>query len=109
MSKRVEDEVDFRDDFFPPEEESMPEAALHDKLLQYLVEVLTWLFHRQLCAIHRNLAFYHIPERHAPAIAPDLAVIKGLSFQPVKSWRVGKTGPAPHGSGGSCATRRGPG
>ena len=74
----------------------MPEAALHDKLIQYLVEVLEWLFHWQWCAIHRNLAFYSIRNHSILSVAPDLAVIKGLSFQPVKSWRVGKTGPAPH-------------
>ncbi len=96
MDKRVEDKVDFPDDFSPMEEESMPEAALHDKLIQYLVEVLQWLFHRKLCAIHRNLAFYYIRDRSILTVAPDLAVIKGLPFQPVKSWRVGKTGPAPH-------------
>src|SRR5947209_146559 len=96
MDKRVEDKVDFPDDFSPMEEESMPEAALHDKLIQYLVEVLEWLFHRQLCAIHRNLAFYSIRDRSILSVAPDLAVINGLPFQPVKSWRVGKTGPAPH-------------
>jgi Uma2 family endonuclease len=96
MDKRVEDRVDFPDDFSPMEEESMPEAALHDKLIQYLVEVLEWLFHRQWCAIHRNLAFYYIRDRSILTIAPDLAVIKGLPFQPIKSWRVGKTGPAPH-------------
>jgi Uma2 family endonuclease len=96
MYERVEDEVDFCDDFSPQEEESVPEPALHDKLIQYLVEVLEWLFHRQLCAIHRNLAFYHIRERNVLSVAPDIAVVKGLPFQPVKSWRVGRTGPAPH-------------
>ena len=29
-------------------------------------------------------------------MAPDIAVIKGISFQRVKSWRIGTTGPAPH-------------
>src|SRR5690348_16849429 len=96
MYERVEDEVEFCDDFSPLEEESMPEPALHDKLILYLVEVLSWLFYGQLCAIHRNLAFYPSHERNAPSVAPDIAVIKGLPFQPVKSWRVGRTGPAPH-------------
>jgi hypothetical protein len=70
MDKRVEDKVDFPDDFSPMEEESMPEAALHDKLIQYLVEVLQWLFHWQWCAIHRNLAFLFHPESLHPERGP---------------------------------------
>jgi Uma2 family endonuclease len=73
----------------------MPEAAFHDKLLLYLVEVLAWLFHRQVCAIHRNLAFYRLHEGTLLAVAPDLAVVKGLPFQLVKSWRVDHRRPAP--------------
>jgi Uma2 family endonuclease len=96
MYERIEDEVDFSNDFSPMEEESMPETALHAKLIQYLVEVLEWLFHGGLCAIHRNLAFYQARERHEPAVAPDIAVIKGYPFQFINSWRVGKTGRAPH-------------
>ena len=96
MYERIEDKVDFSDDFSPMEEESEPEAALHDRLILYIVEVLSWLFHGQLCAIHRNLAFYSIEQRSILSVAPDIAVVKGLSFQPVKSWRIGKTGPAPH-------------
>jgi Uma2 family endonuclease len=95
MYERVEDEIAFSNDFSPLEEESMPEAAFHDKLLLYLVEVLEWLFHGHLCAIHRNLAFYRIHEGTVLAVAPDLAVVKGLPFQLVKSWRVDDTGPAP--------------
>jgi Uma2 family endonuclease len=95
MYERVEDEIAFSNDFSPLEEESMPEAAFHDKLLLYLVEVLEWLFHRQVCAIHRNLAFYRIHEGTVLAVAPDLAVVKGLPFQLVKSWRVDHSRAAP--------------
>jgi Uma2 family endonuclease len=96
MHEQVEDEVYFSGDFCPMEEESMPETALHAELIQYLVQVLKWLFHGRLCAIHRNLAFYQAPERNAPPVAPDIAIIKGCPFQPINSWRVGTTGPAPH-------------
>src|SRR2546426_10431624 len=96
MHEHVEDEVDFSGEFFPIEEESMPETALHARLIQYLVEVLEWLFHSQICAIHRNLAFFPPLELHEPPVAPDIAVIKGYPFMPIKSWRVGSTGPAPH-------------
>jgi hypothetical protein len=96
MQEQVEDEVYFSGDFCPMEEESMPETALHAKLIQYLVEVLEWLFRGRLCAIHRNLAFYQAPERKAPPVAPDIAVIKGIPFQPVNSWHVGRTGSPPH-------------
>ncbi len=73
----------------------MPEAALHAALIHYLVEVLKWLFFGQVCAIHENLGFFQSPELNEPPVAPDIAVIKGIPFQPVSSWRVGTTGPAP--------------
>src|SRR5436853_5139122 len=95
MHEQVEDEVYFSGDFCPMEEESMPETALHAELIQYLVAVLKWLFHGQLCTIYRNLAFYPA-ERNAPPVAPDIAVIKGIPFLPVNSWRVDTTGRAPH-------------
>jgi Uma2 family endonuclease len=94
MQKRVEDEVHY-DDFLPIEEESVPETVVHAELIEYLVAVLKWLFRRHVCMICRNLAFFPPPELHDPPVAPDIAVIKGIPHQPVSSWRVGTTGPAP--------------
>jgi Uma2 family endonuclease len=94
MHKGVEDEVHY-DDFLPMEEEAVPETVLHAELIEYLVAVLKWLFHSQVCTVCRNLAFFAPPELHEPPMAPDIAVIKGSPRQPVSSWRVGITGPAP--------------
>jgi hypothetical protein len=47
------------------------------------------------CAVYENLNFYQTPDPNEYPLAPDLAVIKGVTFQESRSWRVGKTGPAP--------------
>jgi Uma2 family endonuclease len=57
--------------------------------------VLKWLFHRQACAIYDNLNFYQTANYKEYPLAPDIAVIKGVEHRSVRSWRVGKTGPAP--------------
>jgi hypothetical protein len=95
MQEHVEEKVHFYDDFSPFEEESMPETIPHAELVEYLVAVLKWLFRGHVCAVCKNLAFFATPELHAPPVAPDIAVIKGVPLQPVNSWRVGRTGPAP--------------
>jgi len=60
------------------------------------MEVLTWLFHGQLCAIYGNLNMYQTADVMEYPMAPDVAVIKGVAYQPtIRSWRVGKSGPAP--------------
>jgi Uma2 family endonuclease len=96
MYERLEDEVDFSDDFSPMEEESMPENIVHAELVRYLVAVLRWLFQDAVCAICENFAFFPPPERPGPPVAPDIAIIKGVPLRPLNSWRVGQTGPAPH-------------
>ncbi len=96
MSEYVQDEVDVRDDFSPFfEEESMPESTVHAALIHYLVEVLTWLFRGQLCAICENFAFFPPLEWPGPSVAPDIAIIKGVALDALTSWHVGQTGPAP--------------
>ena len=73
----------------------MPETILHAELIEYLMAVLKWLFRRQVCTVCKNLAFFASPERNAPPVAPDIAIVKGIPLQPLNSWRVGRTGPAP--------------
>jgi Uma2 family endonuclease len=73
----------------------MGETSPHRSLIDYLALVLKWLFQGQLCAIYENLNFYQTANPKEYPFAPDIAVIKGVSFQYVRSWRVGKTGPAP--------------
>src|SRR5947209_161808 len=96
MDERLKDEVDVCNGFSPLEEESMPESIPHALLVRYLVAVLTWLFEASVCAICENFAFFPPFEHPGPAVAPDIAVIKGVALRPLTSWRIGTTGPAPH-------------
>ena len=96
MAKYVEDDIAYYYDFHPTEEDMMGETSVHATLVHYLVEVLTWLFHDQVCAIYENLNFYQSTNTHEYPLAPDIAVIKGVPFRHLRSWKVGKSGPAPH-------------
>ena len=96
MAKQIESEVAYYYDSHPIEEDLMGEASDHATLVSYLMTVLTWLFHEQRCAIYENLNFYQTANKYERPLAPDIAVIKGVPFQRVKSWRIGTHGPAPH-------------
>lgn len=73
----------------------MGETSLHATLVHYLMEVLTQLFRGQLCALYENLNFYQTSNPGEYPLVPDIAVIKGIQWQELKSCRVGKTGPTP--------------
>jgi Uma2 family endonuclease len=95
MGKQLEREVEYYYDTHPTREDLMGETAIHAYLVRYLVLVLQWLFHGQTCAIYDNLNFYQTRNPKEYPLAPDIAVIKGVPFQYVRSWNVGRTGPAP--------------
>jgi Uma2 family endonuclease len=95
MAKRLEHEVAYYYDFHPTEEDLMGETSVHAALVHYLIEVLTWHLHGQARAVYENLNFYQTAHPKEYPLAPNIAVIKGVNFQHVRSWRVGKTGPAP--------------
>ena len=95
MARHVEHEVAYYYDSHPTEKDLMGEASVHAALVHYLVKVLRWLLREQVCAVYENLNFYQTPNPREYPLAPDLAVIKGVHFRHVRSWRVGKTGPAP--------------
>ena len=95
MEERVDDEVIYYYDLHPTREDLMGETAVHAALVHYLVDVLNWLLRGQLCAIYENLNFYQTPNPREYPVAPDLVVIKGVPFQEIRSWRVGRSGPAP--------------
>jgi Uma2 family endonuclease len=95
MAKNIEHEVAYYYDSHPTEEDLMGETSVHAMLIHYLVEVLNWLFHGQVCAIYENLNFYQTSNPKEYPLAPDIAVIKGTPFRHLRSWRVGKTGSAP--------------
>lgn len=73
----------------------MGETSWHVSLIDYLKAVLDWLFRDQVCSIYENLNFYQTLNYREYPLAPDLAVIKGVPFEHVRSWTVGRTGPAP--------------
>jgi hypothetical protein len=97
MIEHTSDEVAYYYyDSHPTEEDLMGETVPHADLIDYLKLVLMWLFHGRACAIYKNFNFYQTADRGEKPLAPDLAVIKGISQPPVRSWRVGVHGPAPH-------------
>lgn len=96
MHEHIDEKVQADGNFFPFfQEEEMSATIPHAELIQYLVDVLKWLFHGQRCAICRNFAFFPPAERPGPPIAPDIALIKGVPLLPLSSWQVGVSGPAP--------------
>lgn len=96
MARHIEDEVVYYYDSHSTEEDLMGETSFHAALVHYLVEVLTWFFHGQACAIYENLNFYRTANPNEYPLAPDVAVIKGVVHRPTRSWSVGKNGPTPH-------------
>ncbi|MBV9709068.1 MAG: Uma2 family endonuclease [Chloroflexi bacterium] len=98
MAKDMTDEVAYYYyDMHPTEEDLMGETEDHSTLIYYLRGVLTMLFagqHRS--RVYYNLNFYQTAYRKEHPVAPDIAVIRGVKVGRVRSWRVGKTGPAPH-------------
>jgi Uma2 family endonuclease len=96
MARHIEDEVKYYYDSHSTQEDLMGETAFHRALVHYLIEVLTRLFQGQLCALYGNLNMYQTDNTMEYPMAPDVAVIKGVAYQPTtRSWRVGKSGPAP--------------
>ena len=95
MARHIEDEVAYYYDSHSTEEDLMGETSFHADLVNYLLEVLKWLFHGRLYAIYDNLNFYQTTNYKEYPIAPDIAIIKGIAHRSMRSWRVGKSGPAP--------------
>ena len=96
MEERINDEVIYYYDLHPTEEDLMGETSDHSMLVRYLMEVLTYFFEGQTCAVYENLNFYQTDYYKEEPLAPDIAVIKGVVLGPLTSWRVQTTGPAPH-------------
>src|SRR5947209_6455131 len=95
MAKHIEDEVIYHYDLYPTEEDWMGQTSVHARLIRYLVDVLTWLFWGQRCAIYDSLNFYQTPDVYEYPMSPDIAVIKGVDDVDVTSWRIDKDGPPP--------------
>lgn len=98
MVKEIKKRVEYYFDSYPTEEDLMGKGPLHAALVHYLVEVLSWLFRGQVCAICEDRNFYQTADEDEYPTAPDVAVIKGVPLQEEEeiSWVIGETGPAPH-------------
>ncbi len=97
MAREISNHVQYYYDFHPTEEDLMGETPLHAAVIHYLMSVLHWLFQGQHGAVYENLNFYQTPNKDEYPLAPDIAIIKGVDYrEDIRSWRVGKTGPAPH-------------
>jgi Uma2 family endonuclease len=95
MAKELQHEEAYYYDLHPTEEDLMGESSLHADLVSYLMAVLQWQFHDQLCAVYENLNFYHTTNRKEYPVAPDIAVLKGVERRQVTSWKIGPSHPAP--------------
>jgi len=95
MEQPLPDEVLYYYDVHPTEEDLMSETPPHARVVHYLMEVLSWAFHDQVCAIHENYGFYQTSNENEPPFAPDIAIIKGIPEQDARSYRVGVYGPPP--------------
>ncbi|HJT58528.1 MAG TPA: Uma2 family endonuclease [Ktedonobacteraceae bacterium] len=98
MIERTNNDVDvlyYYYDSHPTEEDLMGHSRPHASLIHYLMEVLSWLFHQQACAIYEDFNFFQTADQYEYPLAPDVAVIKGVVRSPDISWRVGVDGPAP--------------
>ena len=89
------EEIHYYYDSHPTEEDLMGESRPHAALVAYLKQVLEWLFRQQACVIYENFNFFQTSDEHEYPLAPDVALIKGVSQSPDISWRVGVHGPAP--------------
>ncbi|HYK84734.1 MAG TPA: Uma2 family endonuclease [Ktedonobacteraceae bacterium] len=95
MTRELKPTMQYYYDTHPTEEDTMGENSWHVGLIDYLKAVLHWLFRGQACAIYDNLNFYQTRDPMEYPVAPDLAIIKGIEFRNMRSWTIGRTGPAP--------------
>jgi|SRR5579883_1285469 Uma2 family endonuclease len=96
MAQEISKPVEYYYDYHPTEEDLMGETGWHSRLIRYLSEVLSWLFHDQVCAIYENLNFYQTLNPRERPVTPDLAVIKGVRWKYVRSWSPNRIGIPPH-------------
>lgn len=67
----------------------------HEKLKQYLMSVLSYLFRLGKCAVYGELNFYETGNPLEEPLYPDVALLKGQEWERLSSYRLGVTGPAP--------------
>ena len=90
------DQVHYYYDSHPTEEDLMGETSWHASLIRYLYAMLSWLFRGQVCAIYDDLSFYQTLNYGEYPVAPDIAVIKGVSYRHTRNWVLSNGDPSPH-------------
>lgn len=96
MSRRNKNKIKYYYDSHFTAKDLTGQPSLHSALIGYLGQVIEWLFREQAYVLHQNLNFYYTPDPQEYPMEPDIAVIKGISKPEMYSWKVGKSGPAPH-------------
>ena len=94
MAKELK-KVQYYYDYHPTEEDLMGETSWHNTLIDYLKAVLHQLFRDHVCAIYGNLNFYQTRNPREYPVAPDIAVIKGITYRSTRSWALTNGEPAP--------------
>ena len=95
MIERTKHYIERYYDSHPTQEDLMGVTSVHALLIHYLMEVLNWMAHKQVCAVHENLNFYQTDVEDEYPSAPDIAFIKGVLWQKIPSYYIGVDGPAP--------------
>jgi Uma2 family endonuclease len=96
MSRRNKDKIGYYYDSHLTAKDLSGEHSSHSELIHYLWDVLDWLFRGQVYVLHKNLNFYYTTDPREYPMEPDIAVIKGAPKPEMHSWKVGKSGAAPH-------------
>jgi hypothetical protein len=96
MVSQQDDDVHYYYDSHSTEKDLIGRPSAYTSLVHYLTDVLRWMFNGQTCAIYNNLNFYYTSDPYEYPQEPDVAVIKDITYQHLRSYKVGKTGPAPH-------------
>ncbi len=97
MGRHSEDKIEYYYDSHSTEKDLAGEPSVHAMLVRYLINVLNWMFRGQVCAIYKNLNFYYTPDPSEYPMEPDVAILKSIRPQAVRSWKVGRSGPPPEG------------
>src|ERR1700704_6608744 len=80
-------------DNHPTKDDLMGESAAQSHVILYLLNVLQWLYHAEMCFIVSNLNIYRERKRNEYPIAPDVAVFKdvvipNIADRRLRSWRL---------------------
>ncbi len=82
------------------DDEELTQTFFHQAVIEYLIEVLKWLYHGQNIGMATNVNFYVTANPYEAGISPDVAVVDGLKIfdrpaDEAGSYYVGPEGPAP--------------